>query len=184
MLVVTMPEIPGYRIEAVLGEVVGAGMTTPGPQLERMYRARTEATGIMWQLARQRGANAVVGFSLTPIVDATTVLCCYAVGTAVWVAPIPEGEPGATPQSIEDAKQRAESQQPSDAWQSSPGASQPLGQPSPFVPQAGPMPGPYPQPSPMPGPMPGYPQQPPAPGYAPPAQWGPPPGQPGHNYQR
>lgn len=112
MLVVTTSEIPGYRIEAVLGDVIGYGygyQMTPGVQpLETMMRARDQAIQGMWMLATQRGANAVVGHQLVATGDAGERV--FALGTAVAVVPIPQGQPGATPQSAEDARQRENSQ--------------------------------------------------------------------------
>ncbi len=114
MLVVTTAEIPGYRIEAVLGDVVGYGwgvvMVAGQRPPELLYRSRDQAVQAMWLQATQRGANAVVGHQLdvVPARDFSFLTC--AIGTAVAVVPIPEGQPGATPQSIEDARQRSNSQ--------------------------------------------------------------------------
>ena len=60
----------------------------------------------MWEQATQRGANAIIGcrFDTGEIAAQFSEVCCY--GTAVAVVPIAEGEPGATPQSIADAKAR------------------------------------------------------------------------------
>lgn len=159
MLVVTMSHIPGYRIEAVLGDVVGAGRETlPGEVVDLMYRSREQATRAMWQQAKQRGANAVVGFNLDGFSLDGRSFGTYASGTAVWVAPIAEGEQGATPQSIEDARQRA-------AAGAAQRAMPPAGQPSPAMPMGQAMayppagiahPGPPGWGPPQGNPMPGY----------------------------
>ncbi len=108
MLVVTTSQIPGYRTEAVLGEVVGAGhlflRMIDQTLTDAVHRCREEATKSMWQQATQRGANAVIGYQVS-VQLSERALIGLAVGTAVSVTPLAEGEDGATPQSIEDAKQ-------------------------------------------------------------------------------
>lgn len=136
MIVVTTNEVPGYRIDAVLGEVmgmtvrsanigqnfvasfraVGGGEVKEYTQL--VYASREEVMARMVQQAQQRGANAVIGmrFDTGDIAQAFSEVCAY--GTAVVVAPLGEGEEGATKQSIEQARQpqqppvQAQPQQP------------------------------------------------------------------------
>lgn len=125
MLIVTTNDIPGYRIEAVFGEVmgmtvrsahiganfvanlraIGGGEVNEYTQL--VYDSRQQVMQRMWEQAQQRGANAIVGcrFDTGEIAAQFSEVCCY--GTAVAVVPIPEGQPGATPQSIADAQARA-----------------------------------------------------------------------------
>lgn len=115
MLVVTTGQIPGYRTEAVLGEVVGAGhfflRMIDQTLTDAIYRCREDATKAMWQQATARGGNAVVGFHVD-VQLSDRALIGLAVGTAVSVTPLAEGEDGATPQSIEDAKQPKPTQPP------------------------------------------------------------------------
>ncbi|WP_425310606.1 heavy metal-binding domain-containing protein [Ammonicoccus fulvus] len=118
MLIVTSNGIPGYRIEAVLGEVMG--MTVRAANLGKnitasfrslgggevpeytqlVYESRNEVMNRMWSECLRRGGNAIVAmrFDNGEIANNFTEVCAY--GTAVVVTPIPEGEPGATPQSI------------------------------------------------------------------------------------
>lgn len=115
MLIVTTNEIPGYRIEAVLGEVmgltvrsanVGANLVASFRSLgggeineysQLVYESRAQVMDRMWQQAVQRGGNAVVGmrFDTGDIAQSFSEVCAY--GTAVVVHPIPEGELGSTP---------------------------------------------------------------------------------------
>lgn len=213
MLVVTVHEIPGYRIEAVLGEVVGVNLARAEAMGDSsvllIHRAREQATHEMWLQATQRGGNAVVGFGLQ-VVREERAFHVITVGTAVSVVPLAEGEPEATPQSIQDAEQRAAAG-PQDSWQAggaAAGGGQPGGAPARQAPPMGPMgpgvpagptgpgptgpagPPPYPQPSPPgvggPGfpPPQGPPVRPAPPGYGQPAGWGSPPQPPGYNYPR
>lgn len=130
MLIVTTNDIPGYRVEAVLGEVmgmtvrsaniganfvasfraIGGGEVNEYTQL--VYESRQQVMQRMWQQALERGANAIVGmrFDTGDIAQAFSEVCAY--GTAVVVAPLAEGEPGATPQSIHDARSRAQAAPP------------------------------------------------------------------------
>lgn len=114
MLIVTTNGIPGYRVEAVLGAVMG--MTVRGSSLSAglrgladgesadftklVYDARSEALNRLWGECVRRGGTAVVAlhFDTGEVGSNNTEFCAY--GTAVVVTPIPEGEPGATPQSI------------------------------------------------------------------------------------
>lgn len=124
MLIVTTNDIPGYRVEAVFGEVmgmtvrsaniganfvasfraIGGGEVNEYTQL--VYDSRQQVMQRMWEQATQRGANAILAcrFDTGEIAAQFSEVCCY--GTAVAVVPIPEGEPGATPQSVADAKAR------------------------------------------------------------------------------
>lgn len=121
MLIVTTNDIPGYRIEAVLGEVMGmtvraaniganfvAGLRSIGggevtEYTKLVYESRQQVMERLWTEAANRGGNAIVGFRFDTgdIGQAFTEICGY--GTAVVVRAIPEGEPGATPQSVTDA---------------------------------------------------------------------------------
>ena len=117
MLIVTTNDVPGYRIEAVLGEVMGmtvrsaniganiiAGFRAIGggevdEYTRLVYESRQQVMQRMWQDATSRGANAIVTmrFDTGEIGQAFSEICAY--GTAVIVEPIPQGEPGATKQS-------------------------------------------------------------------------------------
>jgi uncharacterized protein YbjQ (UPF0145 family) len=123
MIIVTTNEVPGYAIEAVLGEVmgmtvrsaniganfvagfraIGGGEVTEYTQL--VYESRNEVMNRMWADAQRRGANAIVGmrFDTGDIGQAFTEICAY--GTAVVIRPLAEGERGATPQSVQQARQ-------------------------------------------------------------------------------
>ncbi|NLT30482.1 MAG: YbjQ family protein [Propionibacterium sp.] len=125
MIIVTTNEIPGYRIEAVLGEVmgmtvrsanfganitasfrsIGGGEVTEYTKI--VYESRNEVMNRMWQQAMERGANAIIGmrFDTGDMGQAFTEVCAY--GTAVVAVPLGEDEPGATPQSIAISRQRA-----------------------------------------------------------------------------
>lgn len=114
MLIVTTNGIPGYRVEAVLGAVMG--MTVRGSTISAglrglaggesadftklVYEARSEVLNRLWTECVRRGGNAVVGlrFDTGEVGSNCTEFCAY--GTAIVTTPIPEGEPGATPQSI------------------------------------------------------------------------------------
>ncbi|WIY82483.1 heavy metal-binding domain-containing protein [Propionimicrobium sp. PCR01-08-3] len=108
MLVVTMSQIPGYRIEAVLGEVFGVGAQQQmrpdmGPA-EMVYLAREQAIRMMVQQGQQRSTNAIIGYSIDVFQSDRFGAGVTAIGTAVKAVAIEEGEDGATPQSIEDSK--------------------------------------------------------------------------------
>ena len=123
MIVVTTFDVPGYRTEAVLGEVMGmtvrsaniganfvAGFRSMGGGeitefTKIVYESRQEVMHRMVQEAERRGANAVVAmrFDTGSIGQNFTEVCAY--GTAMVVSPIPEGEPGATAQSGQLARQ-------------------------------------------------------------------------------
>ena len=117
MIVVTTNDIPGYRITAVIGEVMGmtvrsanlganltAGFRSLGggevPEYTQLvFESRQQVLARMVDDAGRRGANAIVGmrFDSESIAQSFSEICAY--GTAVVAEPIPEGEPGATPQS-------------------------------------------------------------------------------------
>lgn len=122
MIVVTSNEIPGYRVQAVLGEVMGltvratnigasftAGFRSIGggeiPEYTKiMYESRHEVMRRMTEEATQRGANAIVAMRFdTDAIGQFSEVCAY--GTAVIVEPIAGGEPGATGQSAQIAAQ-------------------------------------------------------------------------------
>ena len=118
MLIVTTNDLPGWEIQRVCGEVfgltvrsrnafaqMGAGFKSMfGGELQGMTKnlaeSRNEAMGRLISEARARGGNAIVAmrFDTTEMGDTWTEVCAY--GTAVFAVPIPEGEPGATGQSI------------------------------------------------------------------------------------
>ncbi|MFC8040420.1 YbjQ family protein [Paenarthrobacter sp. NPDC057355] len=131
MLIVTSNEIPGHRIDAVFGEVMGltvrsrdigsqmlAGFRSLGggelPEMTRaLYESRQEVMARMVNEAQQRGANAIVAmrFDTSEMGTNWTEVCAY--GTAVYVLPLGEGEAGATGQSIyltKNASQQAAGQ--------------------------------------------------------------------------
>lgn len=116
MIVVTTNEIPGYRVTAVLGEVMGltvrstnigsnftASLRSIGggeiPEYTKiMYESRAEVMHRLVSEAQQRGANAILMMRFdTGAIGQFSEVCAY--GTAVVVEPVPAGEPGATPQS-------------------------------------------------------------------------------------
>jgi uncharacterized protein YbjQ (UPF0145 family) len=118
VIVVTTNDIPGYRIQAVLGEVRGlterstnigasftAGLRSLGggelPEFTRiMYDSRRDVMHRMVAEAQERGANAIVAMRFdTDAIGQFSEVCAY--GTAVIVEPIPAGEPGATGQSAQ-----------------------------------------------------------------------------------
>jgi uncharacterized protein YbjQ (UPF0145 family) len=118
VLIVTMNEIPGYRITAVHGDVFGLVVrirnmfSNMGAQLTSVVGgevtgytrlltdSRNQARERMWREARSRGANAIVAmrFDCNEIGDIMSEIAAY--GTAVTVEPLaaPEDEPG-LPQS-------------------------------------------------------------------------------------
>ena len=118
MIIVTTNDIPGYRIDAVFGEVmgltvrarhIGAQFTASfrslgGGELPEMtkalYESRQEVVARMVTEAQQKGANAIVAtrFYSSEMGGNCTEVCAY--GTAVFAIPLGEGEPGSTGQSI------------------------------------------------------------------------------------
>jgi Uncharacterized conserved protein len=123
MLIVTSNDIPGYRVVAVLGEVMGmtvrsaniganivAGFRSLGggevtEYTKLVYDSRQEVMNRMWQEAVSRGGNAIVAmrFDTGDIAQSFSEVCAY--GTAIIVELIPAGEPGATTQSAQQAAQ-------------------------------------------------------------------------------
>lgn len=130
MLIVTSNDIPGHRIDAVFGEVMGltvrardignqmlAGFRSIGggelPEMTRMLsESRQQVMARMVTEAEQRGANAIVAmrFDNSQLGTTWTEVCAY--GTAVFAIPIPAGEPGATGQSVYLAKPDADKNLP------------------------------------------------------------------------
>ncbi|GAA1811275.1 YbjQ family protein [Nesterenkonia flava] len=127
MIVVTTDTVPGYRVDAVYGEVTGvtvrarnafanwtAGVrSTFGGEVpeftEALLNARQEAVGRMVYDAQQRGANAVLGMRFeTSEINGWTQICAY--GTAAVTLPLAQGENGATGQSAYMARQSSQHQ--------------------------------------------------------------------------
>ncbi|MET3902019.1 YbjQ family protein [Paenarthrobacter sp. 4246] len=153
MLIVTSNEIPGHRIDAVFGEVMGltvrsrdigsqmlAGFRSLGggelPEMTKaLYESRQEVMARMVNEAQQRGANAIVAmrFDTSEMGTNWTEVCAY--GTAVYVLPLGEGEPGATGQSVYLTK--TATQQPAQPTQPQQSAQQPAQQQQ-FTPQTPP----------------------------------------------
>ncbi|CAD5989211.1 YbjQ family protein [Agreia sp. COWG] len=118
MIVVTSNEIPGHRIDAVFGEVmgltvrsrnIGAQFTASfrslgGGELPEMtkalYESRQEVMHRMVTEAQAKGANAIVAmrFDTSEMGTNWTEVCAY--GTAVFAIPLGRGEAGATGQSV------------------------------------------------------------------------------------
>lgn len=133
MIVVTTNDIPGYRIEAVIGEVMGmtvrsaniganftAGFRALGggevPEYTQLVmESRQQVMARMVDDAVRRGANAIVGmrFDSESIAQSFSEICAY--GTAVVALPIPEGQPGSTPQSAAMARAAAQPMPPAPA---------------------------------------------------------------------
>jgi uncharacterized protein YbjQ (UPF0145 family) len=123
MLIVTTNDIPGYQVDAVLGEVMGmtvrsaniganfiAGFKAIGggeisEYTNLVYDSRNQVMQRMWDQCVQRGGNAIVGmrFDTGDIAQSFSEVCAY--GTAVVVRPIATAEAGGTPQSIAQAAQ-------------------------------------------------------------------------------
>ena len=105
MLVVTTNDVPGYRVERVIGEVfgltvrsrhvgsqIGAGLKSlVGGELKGLTKtlveSRNQAMERMTEQARSRGANAVYAmrYDVTEA-DSGAEVCAY--GTAVVVSPV------------------------------------------------------------------------------------------------
>jgi uncharacterized protein YbjQ (UPF0145 family) len=101
MIVVTTNDLPGYRIDDVIGEVwgltvrsrnafsqMGAGLKSMfGGELKGMtkalYESRNEVMNRMIEQAQERGADAVLAmrFDTSEMGDVWTEICAY--GTAV-----------------------------------------------------------------------------------------------------
>ena len=117
VLIVTMNEIPGYRITEVHGDVfglvvrarnffsnIGAQLTTVvGGEVSGYTRlltdSRNQARERMWREARSRGANAVVAmrFDCNEIGDIMSEIAAY--GTAVTAEPVSANTPNTIAQS-------------------------------------------------------------------------------------
>lgn len=118
MLIVTSNDIPGHRIDAVFGEVMGltvrsrdiAGQVVAGLRslvggelrelTQVLYDSRREVMARMVAEAEQRGANAIIAmrFDTAHMANNWSEICAY--GTAVFAVPLADGEPGATAQSL------------------------------------------------------------------------------------
>lgn len=106
MLIVTTNDLPGYRIDEVLGEVwgltvrsrnafsqIGAGLKSLiGGELKGMtkalYDSRNECMNRMIEEAQRRGANAILAmrFDTSEMGETWTEICAY--GTAVRVTQV------------------------------------------------------------------------------------------------
>ena len=95
-MVVTIDHVPGLRIEAILGDVVGAtirpdnayldgakSLDGSGAHIDEIVRTRREAVADLVERARQLGANAVVGlrYDHRTIAGRYSEICAY--GTAM-----------------------------------------------------------------------------------------------------
>jgi len=118
MLVVTTNDLPGYKIEAVLGEVMGLSVRTANfasnltaglraisggevPEYTQLvYDTRNQVIDRMWQQCVQRGGNAIIAmrYDTGDIAQSFSEVCAY--GTAVVVRPLAADEAGATTQSM------------------------------------------------------------------------------------
>ncbi|MFF4404726.1 YbjQ family protein [Streptomyces sp. NPDC002536] len=105
VLVVTTNDVPGHRVERVIGEVfgltvrsrnvgsqIGAGLKSLiGGELKGLTKTlvetRNQAMERLVEQARARGANAILAFrfDVTEAADLGTEVCAY--GTAVVIAP-------------------------------------------------------------------------------------------------
>lgn len=92
MLIVTTPTVPGYSFEAVIG-LVSSGNA---PDL-------LPAMADLWRRATQVGGNAVVGAHFGVYTRGDSLGQFFAYGTAAVIKPIPQGQPGSTPQSAAQA---------------------------------------------------------------------------------
>ncbi|MEV7771119.1 YbjQ family protein [Kitasatospora sp. NPDC086791] len=106
VLVVTTNDIPGFRVDHVIGEVfgltvrsrhigsqIGAGLKSLiGGELrgltKTLVESRNEAMQRLVEQARARGANAILmmRFDVTEAADIGTEVCAY--GTAAVISPI------------------------------------------------------------------------------------------------
>jgi uncharacterized protein YbjQ (UPF0145 family) len=122
MLIVTSNDIPGHRIEAVFGEVMGltvrsrdvgaqvvAGLRAlAGGELRELtqvlYESRQEVMARMVAEAAERGANAIVAmrFDTAHMANNWSEICAY--GTAVFAVPLGGGDAGSTRQSAQLAR--------------------------------------------------------------------------------
>jgi uncharacterized protein YbjQ (UPF0145 family) len=97
MLIVTSNEIPGHRIDAVFGEVMGLTV-----------RSRDIGSQMLAGFRSLGGGELAMRFDTSEMGTNWTEVCAY--GTAVYVLPLGEGEPGATGQSIYLTKTAAQQQ--------------------------------------------------------------------------
>jgi uncharacterized protein YbjQ (UPF0145 family) len=96
MLVLTIDHAAGFRIEAILGEVVGAtvrpdnayiegvkSLDGDAPHIDELVRTRHAAVADLVERARQLGANAIVGlrYDHRLIAGQWSEICAY--GTAM-----------------------------------------------------------------------------------------------------
>jgi uncharacterized protein YbjQ (UPF0145 family) len=96
MMVLTIDHVPGFRIEKILGEVVGATVHSDNPYIEgvkslaggaphidEVVHTRQEAVADLVERARALGANAIVGlrFDHRTIAGKWSEICAY--GTAM-----------------------------------------------------------------------------------------------------
>ena len=129
-MIVTTPDVPGYRIEAVLGEVMGMTVRSAnmganfvasfraigGGEISEytnlVYDSRNQVMQRMWDQCAERGGNAVVmmRFDTGDIAQAFSEVCAY--GTAVVISPIDNAADGGTPQSIAQAAAPAQPSMP------------------------------------------------------------------------
>lgn len=101
MLVLTIDHVPGHRIDAILGEVIGATVLPDNPYVEgvkgldgavdtradSVIRTRQDAVADLMDRATALGANVVVGmrFDHRSIKGGYNEVCAY--GTAMVVSP-------------------------------------------------------------------------------------------------
>ena len=105
-MISTTFDVPGYRVEACLGEVMGLTVRSRNVfsvagsglrslfggelkgQTKVLYDSRREVMDRLVMEAEQRGANAVVGmrFDTSEIGNGWTEICAY--GTAMRVVPV------------------------------------------------------------------------------------------------
>jgi len=158
MMIVTTNDIPGYRIDSVLGEVMGMTVRSAnvganfvasfraigGGEISEytnlVYDSRNQVMQRMWDQCAQRGGNAVVAmrFDTGDIAQAFSEVCAY--GTAVVISPIDNPADGGTPQSI--AQARAAGQPPVQPAPGQPGPVQPGQVPPGTIPTTPVQPGP------------------------------------------
>ncbi|MFD9127465.1 YbjQ family protein [Kitasatospora sp. NPDC059571] len=106
VLVVTTNDVPGHRVERIIGEVfgltvrsrhigsqIGAGLKSlVGGELKGLTKtlveSRNQAMERLVEQARARGANAILmmRFDVSEAADVGTEICAY--GTAAVIAPI------------------------------------------------------------------------------------------------
>ncbi|RLE86934.1 MAG: hypothetical protein DRJ49_07115 [Thermoprotei archaeon] len=106
VLLVTTPEVPGYRVKRVVGIVTASTIRTRGmlgriisgiealvggrgrAYLEELNKARREVLDELERKARMMGANAVIGidFETTEMLEGFIMITAY--GTAVEIEPL------------------------------------------------------------------------------------------------